>query len=242
MSNYKIEVLTADIPGIENMNFVNPVLIYNEEEAVLVDTDYPGRYEGLKKSIEKYIDINKLKTIIITHHDIDHVGTAKGFKELLGDNVRILATEIEAQYISGRKTPIKLANLEKVKDSLDEAKKGFYEMLKAGFPPSYVNVDEIIKPNDTLNLAGANIEVIGTPGHTPGHICLYIAKDKALITGDTLMNIGGKLDIVSDMYNNDPKEARESLKKLKELDIEKVYCYHGGLYVGTPNIDEIVTR
>lgn len=242
MNNYKIEVLTADIPGIQEMNFVNPVLIYNEEEAVLVDTDYPGRYEGLKKAIEKYIDINKLKTIIMTHHDIDHVGGVKEFKELLGDKVKVLATEIEAEYISGKTTPIKLANLEKVKNSLDEAKKGFYEMLKAGFPRSYTNVDEIIKPGDILNLAGAKIEVIGTPGHTPGHICLYIAKDKTLITGDTFMNNGGDLDIVSDVYNNDPKEARESLKKLKELDIERICCYHGGLYVGKPNIDEIVAR
>ena len=225
MNNYKIEVLNEDTLGIKEARVVNPVLMYNEEEAVLVDTDYPGRFEGLKKSIEKYIDINKLKTIIITHHDIDHVGSAREFKELLGDKVKILATEIEAKYISGKTTPIKLDNLEKVKDSLNE-----------------MHVDKIINSGDVLNLAGAKIEVVGTPGHTPGHICLYIAKDKALITGDTLMNNAQKLDIVSDMYNNDPKEARESLKKLKELDIEKVYCYHGGLYIGRPCIDEIIAR
>ena len=235
MNNYKIEVLNEDTLGIKEARVVNPVLIYNEEEAVLVDTDYPGRFEGLKKSIEKYIDINKLKTIIITHHDIDHVGSAREFKELLGDKVKILATEIEAKYISGKTTPIKLDNLEKVKDSLNEMQKSFYDMLM-------VDVDKIINSGDVLNLAGAKIEVVGTPGHTPGHICLYIAKDKALITGDTLMNNAQKLDIVSDMYNNDPKEARESLKKLKELDIEKVYCYHGGLYIGKPHIDEIVAK
>lgn len=83
------------------------------------------RFEGLKKSIEKYIDINKLKTIIITHHDIDHVGSAREFKELLGDKVEILATEIEAKYISGKTTPIKLDNLEKVKNSLNEMQKIF---------------------------------------------------------------------------------------------------------------------
>lgn len=238
MNNYKIEVLNEDTLGIKETKVVNPVLIYNEEEAVLVDTDYPGRFEGLKKSIEKYIDINKLKTIIITHHDIDHIGSAREFKELLGDKVEILATEIEVKYISGKTTPIKLDNLKKVKDSLNEMQKSFYEMLKVGFPRSYVDVDKIINSGDVLNLAGAKIEVVGTPGH----ICLYIAKDKALITGDTLMNNAQKLDIVSDMYNNDPKEARESLKKLKELDIEKVYCYHGGLYIGRPCIDEIIAR
>ena len=242
MNNYKIEVLNEDTLGIKEAKVVNPVLIYNEEEAVLVDTDYPGRFEGLKKSIEKYIDINKLKTIIITHHDIDHVGSAREFKELLGDKVEILATEIEAKYISGKTTPIKLDNLEKVKNSLKKKQKSFYEMLKVGFPRSYVDVDKIINSGDVLNLAGAKIEVVGTPGHTPGHICLYIAKDKALITGDTLVNNAQKLDIVSDMYNNDPKEARESLKKLKELDIEKVYCYHGGLHIGRPCIDEIIAR
>ena len=118
MNNYKIEVLNEDTLGIKEAKVVNPVLIYNEEEAVLVDTDYPGRFEGLKKSIEKYIDINKLKTIIITHHDIDHVGSAREFKELLGDKVEILATEIEAKYISGKTTPIKLDVVSKLDNFL----------------------------------------------------------------------------------------------------------------------------
>lgn len=43
MNNYKIEVLNEDTLGIKETKVVNPVLIYNEEEAVLVDTDYPGK-------------------------------------------------------------------------------------------------------------------------------------------------------------------------------------------------------
>lgn len=52
MNNYKIEVLNEDTLGIKEARVVNPVLIYNEEEAVLVDTDYPGRFEGLKNLLK----------------------------------------------------------------------------------------------------------------------------------------------------------------------------------------------
>lgn len=238
MKNFKLEVLESLSNNDGRELVVYPVLIFNEEEAVLIDTAYPGQYEILKAQIEKHIDINKLKTIIITHHDIDHIGTVKKFKEEFGENIKIVATKIEADYISGVKTPLKLAKMEAIKDNLDDATKGFYNMLKNGFPNLYVNVDETFEAEDILNYV-TDIKVIGTPGHTLGHVCLYVNGEKALITGDSLALVDGKVEPINEFYNHDTKMANESLKKLKEYDIERVCCYHGGEFIGKLNIDEI---
>jgi glyoxylase-like metal-dependent hydrolase (beta-lactamase superfamily II) len=74
--------------------------------------------------------------------------------------------------------------------------------------------------------------VIFTPGHTPGHICLYLKKSKTLIAGDALMLVDGKLISSPPELTADPVQAKESLKKLAELDVEPVICYHGGVYQG----------
>lgn len=238
MKKFKLEVLKSLSNANGREMVVYPVLIFNEEEAVLVDTAYPGQYEILKAEIEKHIDINKLKTIIITHHDIDHIGNVKKFKEEFGDAIKIVSTEIEADYISGNKTPLKLAKMEAIKDDLDEATKGFYNMLKNGFPNLYVNVDETFGMNDMLNFV-TEIEVIGTPGHTLGHICLYVKEEKALITGDLLALVDGKIEPINEFYNYDTKMAKESLQKLRNYDIQRVCCYHGGDYIGKLDIDKI---
>lgn len=238
MKKFKLEVLKSLSNANGREMVVYPVLIFNEEEAVLVDTAYPGQYEILKAEIEKHIDINKLKTIIITHHDIDHIGNVKKFKEEFGDAIKIVSTEIEADYISGNKTPLKLAKMEAIKDNLDEATKGFYNMLKNGFPNLYVNVDETFGMNDMLNFV-TEIEVVGTPGHTLGHICLYVKEEKALITGDLLALVDCKIEPINEFYNYDTKMAKESLQKLRNYDIQRVCCYHGGDYIGKLDIDKI---
>lgn len=238
MNNFQIKVLESASEFAGMKRAVYPVLIFNDTEALLVDTAYPGQYEILKAEIEKHVELNKLKNIIITHHDIDHIGNAKKFKEEFGDAIKILSTKIEADYISGVKTPLKLAKLEKMKDSLDDATRGFYEMLNAGFPKLYVDIDETFDMDTTLNII-TEIKVIPTPGHTLGHVCLYVPEKKALITGDTISLVDGKLEPVSDFYNYNPEEAKKSIESLKNYDIQKICCYHGGEYNGNLIIEDL---
>ncbi|MFR5265769.1 MBL fold metallo-hydrolase [Clostridium sp.] len=238
MSKLNVEILKSSSINDGREMTVYPVLIFDEEKAVLIDTAYPGQFEVLKAEIEKHIDIEKLKGIVITHHDIDHVGTAKAFKEFLGDKVTIYADDVEADYISGEKTPLKIAKLDANKENLDEGTRGFLDFLKVGFAASFVKVDKTFKAGDRLPLF-EEVETLDMPGHTLGHICVYVRDQKTLITGDAIALENGKLERVNDFYNHDIEQAKQSLEKLRDLDIDRVLCYHGGEYNGKVNVDEL---
>lgn len=238
MSKLKVEILNAASTVFGKEMAVCPVLIYDDEKAVLIDSGLPGQFEVLKSEIEKYIDIKKLNGLVITHHDIDHVGTAKAFKEFLGENFKIYSTDVEADYISGEKTPLKLAGLEAKVENLDEKGKGRLEFFRKGFASSFVKVDETFKAGDRLSIFN-EVETLDMPGHTLGHICIYVGSDKALITGDAVSVEDGKLVRVRDGAHYNAEQAKESLEKLRGLDIEKVLCYHGGEYVGKVDVDSL---
>jgi glyoxylase-like metal-dependent hydrolase (beta-lactamase superfamily II) len=77
--------------------------------------------------------------------------------------------------------------------------------------------------------------VIFTPGHTPGHICLYLNQSKILVSGDALVVADGELRGPNPQATYDMDTALKSLKKLARYDIETVVCYHGGVYGDNPN-------
>jgi len=52
------------------------------------------------------------------------------------------------------------------------------------------NVDVFISDNDIIEIAGVKTKVIHTPGHTLGHVCLYLEEEKCLFSGDTLFYLG----------------------------------------------------
>lgn len=82
---------------------------------------------------------------------------------------------------------------------------------------------------ESIELAGEKFEIIPTPGHTPGSICLLHKKDKILFSGDTIFadnNIGR-----TDFAYSDRKKMKESLDKLKDLQQQgfygEVFAGHG---------------
>ncbi len=77
---------------------------------------------------------------------------------------------------------------------------------------------------------GGGIQIIHTPGHTPGHISLYVPAQKLLLAADELLVVEGELVGPAESATPDMPLALKSLEKLTILDIEKVICYHGGYY------------
>jgi glyoxylase-like metal-dependent hydrolase (beta-lactamase superfamily II) len=71
--------------------------------------------------------------------------------------------------------------------------------------------------------------VIFTPGHTPGHISLYLEKSKVLIAGDALTAQGGYLNSPNPSLTLDTHTAIRSVRRLGDLDIDTIICYHGGV-------------
>ena len=89
-------------------------------------------------------------------------------------------------------------------------------------------VDIALRDGEKLDLAGG-VTVLATPGHTPGHLSLYLNRTESLITGDALVSADGKLDGPMEQATPDMVAAKESVKKLAGLDVETIICYHGGL-------------
>jgi glyoxylase-like metal-dependent hydrolase (beta-lactamase superfamily II) len=89
-------------------------------------------------------------------------------------------------------------------------------------------VNEVLENHQILPV-GNGIEVVFTPGHTAGHISLYIKENKTFIAGDALVLIDDKLVIPYPHFAYDADKAKESVKHLYSYEIEELICYHGGL-------------
>ena len=93
--------------------FIYPTIISNEENLLLIDTGNPGQIEHLKEAfIKEGLNFNNLKAIVLTHQDIDHVGTLKDIVNDVKD-IKVYSSVVEEKYINGSETPTKLAYLEK---------------------------------------------------------------------------------------------------------------------------------
>lgn len=83
-------------------------------------------------------------------------------------------------------------------------------------------LDRTLKDKDAFVLFGENVGVIGTPGHTAGHICYYIQNENILLAGDTLFSIG-----CGRVFEGSMEQMHTSLQYLKSLpDDTKLYCGH----------------
>ncbi|MEK4485645.1 MBL fold metallo-hydrolase [Psychrobacillus sp. FSL H8-0484] len=199
-----VEMLHLEFHG----NIIHPTLLWDEEMAVLIDTGFPGQIEDLHVAMEKVgVSFDKLKVLILTHQDIDHIGSLPEILQECGSNIKVYAHELDKPYIQGDLSLLKDGHLEN--------------------PPTG-KVDDTLKDGQELPYCGG-IRVIHTPGHSPGHISLYLKQNKTLIAGDSMYSVNGIIGGIHAPTVLDIKEARLSLKKYLDLDIESVVCYHGGL-------------
>lgn len=83
-------------------------------------------------------------------------------------------------------------------------------------------MDIPLREGTVFSIGGANVEILETPGHTDGHICLYVPSEKALFCGDTLFAMGcGRL------FEGTPEQMWHSLSKIRALPPDtRLYCGH----------------
>jgi glyoxylase-like metal-dependent hydrolase (beta-lactamase superfamily II) len=228
--------LTMNMGGIESV--IHPTLIWDDNNVILVDAGLPGGLSGIQEEMSKAgVSYGKLEKIIITHQDMDHIG---GLPEIIKESdhkIEVIAHEDDKPYIQGEKklnkmTPEHMAQLQEQLKSMPEEQRNAMQKLFQN--PPKAKVDETVKDEFELPYCGG-IRIIHTPGHTPGHIVLYLKQSKILIAGDMLNIIDGELVGPNPEHTPDMDSAVESLQKLTQYDIEKVITYHGGLYTGNTN-------
>ncbi len=223
-----VDVLTLK----SNFGTIYPVLIWDKKDVILVDAGFPMTIDVLGEEILKAgFGLDKITKIIFTHQDIDHIGCINELKEA-SPNITTFAHEEEVPYIQGDQTPIKLAKMTANYDYLPEEQKKFYEFLKSGFENRRTKIDKVLVDGEVLPFCGG-IEVIHTPGHTPGHICLYLKNSKVVIGGDGLnINENGQLVGAKPEHTENMEQALSSVKKIVNYDVETVVSYHSGIFKG----------
>lgn len=180
----------------------NTYLVYDEKslEGAIIDCGNPPR-EPLATARELGVNI---KYIILTHGHYDHAEFVEEYARLL-PSAEVVAHEAENAVLS---------------DSLANVSHFF------GTPRRYMCPNRTVKGGDVLTLGATEYDVISTPGHTPGSICLYSAAERVIFTGDTLFACGyGRTDF---KYGSDV-EMIASLRRLSKLPPDvTVLSGHGG--------------
>jgi glyoxylase-like metal-dependent hydrolase (beta-lactamase superfamily II) len=138
--------------------------------ALIVD---PGdEAEKLLDAVER-LGIQTVEAILITHTHFDHIGAVAPVAE--ATKAPVYCPELETQV---------LAN---IMDYVPWPGFGPFESYEA---------DHTVTGGDTLELAGLTIDVIFTPGHSPGHVTYAIADEEALFSGDVLFQGSvGRVDL-----------------------------------------------
>ncbi|MCL6528390.1 MAG: MBL fold metallo-hydrolase [Thermaceae bacterium] len=204
---------------------INLSLILDEHQGpTLVDTGFPGMIGDLEAALEEPdLKLRDLRRVILTHQDLDHIGNAAEIVRRSG--AKVLAHAADTLYIEGKLKSIRTpqpAVLEKMPAEIRA-------VLERGAEP--VHVDQQLEDAEMLDLAGG-VRVVFTPGHTPGHLSLYLEKDRILIAADAVRAHAGQLLPLAESPHLDMLEAARSLDKLAGLDIETLVAYHGGVVRG----------
>jgi len=182
----------------------NTYLLYNEfNDCLIID---PGcYYDDEKDALSNYIDKMDLKPqmLLNTHCHLDHVFGNKFVAEKFGLELRIHQNE---------------------KFVLDFAPKSglMYNLPFDNYAGKFI----FLKEGDSILLGQDELAVIEAPGHSPGHICFYCAKQNFIISGDVLFNRSiGRTDLPGGDHETLLKNIREKLFVLP--DETKVYSGHG---------------
>jgi len=202
------------IPGIHLVDgiFAHCYLI-DGPKLTLIDTGMPRKTKKIIRYITETLQRTPtdLKTIVLTHSDIDHIGNARELQNITG--AVIAAHSLDAEVIAGKKsrqTPQKILGF-------------FFKTLGVILQVKPFPVDKIIDHGDRI----AGLTVLHLPDHTPGSIALYDPIRKVLFVGDTL---GCKEGIVQGPPKSvtwDMKQAYHSIQRLRTLDFAVMLSGHG---------------
>jgi glyoxylase-like metal-dependent hydrolase (beta-lactamase superfamily II) len=210
-------IKTVEVKIAGNPRFTtNCYLVAQSKEADSLIAIDPGDEADV---ILRAIGNKKLEAIILTHGHYDHIGAVA---ELVDKTAADVYTHV--------------LEAENIKTNYKEIVEGFAYFTRLQNAKSNVEVDlsfdndkptisHHINGTEFINIAGLELEVIHTPGHTPGGVCLYSAKDGVLFSGDTLfLGTCGR----TDFGGGSPQSMHDSLQLLSQLPKETVvYPGHG---------------
>jgi glyoxylase-like metal-dependent hydrolase (beta-lactamase superfamily II) len=183
--------LTPNLTQLTRFRFVNAFLVREDDGFTLVDTSTGGGADALVAAAQQAG--GAIHRIALTHGHGDHVGSLDALTEQLGDSVEVLMPELDARIHAG----------EKVVDG----------KLPGSWPKLRNAPGVRLEAGDRVG----SLEVVASPGHTPGHVSFLDTRDGTLIAGDVFTSYGG-LAVSSHFYWRFPLAAMATWDKAKDLE------------------------
>ena len=207
------------IPGLHAID-LGIVYVYLYQEADKVSIFDSGMETHAERILGEVAALGRrpedIRQIVVSHHHPDHAGSLAELAERSGASV--LAHELDAPVVRGE--------VEGPPPVLPDAEKEVFEGIAADVPPLRpTHVDRELADGDEIELDGG-AQVVHVPGHTAGSIALYLPKRRLLLCGDAAVcDPEGRL--IVGMFNVDTEQARQSFRRLAELDFEVACFGHG---------------
>jgi ribonuclease/clavin/mitogillin len=194
----------------------NVYLVTDGGRGALIDAGYAD--EGSLQARLEYlrgIPELQLEYIVLTHHHIDHASGAPRLRQATGARICLHPREERVLRDWQANEPQDLPPA----GSLEERVRSWRREAARATP------DRLVEDGDTIAVGGVTIEVVHTPGHTLGSICLYLREERALFTGDTVLGLG-TVAIVPPPHG-DLALYIQSLQRLKGYDAALLCPGHG---------------
>jgi len=208
--------ITSNVHLIEGVVAL-PYLIIDPTGLTLIDAGMPFSASRILRFIQKLgFQPDDLDRIIITHSDIDHIGGLEIIRS--ATKAKVYTSPIEAEAIRSGEPSRRISGR--------GAMKPLVTLLAPLSKARPSIVEDTLEDGQVLPLLGG-LQVIYTPGHTPGHISLYSPSTKILFSGDSFL-IRPERFIPSYGFNNwDSSESIKSYQLQAELHSEIVCGGHG---------------
>ncbi|MFC1984307.1 MBL fold metallo-hydrolase [Chloroflexota bacterium] len=219
---YRIEVPIPQNP----LKAINSYVIKADERSLIIDTGMNRKecmdvlFSGLK---ELSVDLKKAD-FFITHLHADHSGLVS---TLATDTSTIYFNQADADRFNSPNFGQRATDLARMNGFPEDEVQHAFQSHPGNRYSSRGQLDfNILKEGDTINIGDYLFKCIETPGHTKGHMCLYEASKKLLISGDhILIDITPNISLWSD-DENPLNEYLVSLDKVYDLDVKLVLPGH----------------
>lgn len=229
MKKYKVHPIDDKTFAIEEKTMVNQGLCYlicGTKKSLLIDTGLG--YDGLKETVESLTDLPVV--VANTHGHVDHIGGNHLFREiwLHEADKEIFKKHLNPKYtlkllVGDAAKPVEMVMKLITKKLLQIDSSGNYH---------YFGDDKV------FDLGERQIEVIPTPGHTPGSVCFLDRQSRQLFSGDSVCEWGVLLHFTGE--GCPPAVYENSMERLQGLEdtFDTIWPGHHGFPVDKQYIEE----